>query len=153
MEECFILDFADAWVVQVSCVHEASGSNVHFFVLILCTVWTYWLSDFLMRFLSWGVLMSLLWTLLKPVVHQASKFTWGVRTVFNLFRAVVYCVLPGVGVQTTLHEEVKEITSRRVVSHMAVQIDSPKKGMRVRGSRVRERDKIHCNMSNHAFWV
>jgi len=53
----------------------------------------------------------------------------------------------------TYHQKVEKGARRCVVSHHTIQIDCPEEGMRIRVSRVRERDEVDGDVANDAFLV
>lgn len=151
MEECFVLDLADARVVQIPRVHEAARPHIHLLVASSSRVRALWLVLF--WFLGAGLLTALVSWLLVPIIHQATKLGTGLGTLINLLRRIINRVFSRVAIKSTLHQEIEEVAGGRVVSDMAIQVDCPEEGMGIRRCWVWETHQVHRHMSNHSLTV
>lgn len=158
MEEGFVLDFANTRMVQILHVHEVSwlcpfiigisaircigARSIHVGAPI---------GIFLVRAKSRGTRRVLLHR--RDSLTGATKATRRLRPRVNLVRRVIDCVLASELVKLTFHKEVEEVASGAIITHLAIQVHCPKQRMRVGSSRIRERDKIDCNVANNTFFI
>lgn len=83
----------------------------------------------------------------RPIAHPTP-----LRIVILEFRSI-YEILACKLVKLSIHHEIKEITTWRIISHSTLKINCPKKWMTFRRSGIRETYQINCNMANNSFFI